>query len=107
MKQFATEALVLTVGGGLLGIAVGVGLSAGLDNRTRAGQEITTRIQPWSVVVALGVTVPIGFISGRYPAYRATAGDLITALRNDSRDGPRRTAGRARTGEGACRADDS
>ena len=83
VTQFVTEALVLTVGGGLLGIAVGVGLSLGIDDRTIAGQEITTLIQPWSVIVAFVVAAGIGLISGSYPAYRATAVDPIAALRNE------------------------
>ena len=83
VTQFVTEALVLTVGGGLLGIALGVGLSLGIDDRTIAGQEITTLIQPWSVVVAFVVAAGIGLISGSYPAYRATAVDPIAALRNE------------------------
>lgn len=83
VTQFVTEALVLTVGGGLLGIAIGVGLSLAIDGRTIAGQEITTLIQPWSVIVAFVVATAIGLISGSYPAYRATAVDPIAALRNE------------------------
>jgi len=81
VMQFVTEALTLTIGGGALGIAVGVGISLGIDNRSIAGQDITTLIQPWSIIVAFAVAVTIGLISGSYPAYRATAVDPIAALR--------------------------
>ena len=83
VMQFVTEALTLSVGGGLLGILIGVGISAGIDNRAIAGQSITTLIQPWSIVVAFAVAATIGFLSGSYPAYRATSVDPITALRNE------------------------
>ncbi len=81
--QFVMEALVLTIGGGLLGIAIGLGISVGIDGRSIAGQDIETLIQPWSVVVAFAVSVTIGLLSGSYPAYRATAVDPIAALRNE------------------------
>ncbi|MBI2764764.1 MAG: ABC transporter permease [Chloroflexi bacterium] len=81
--QFTTEALALCVGGGLLGIAIGVGLAIGIDGRTIASQTMTTVVQPWSVAVAFAVAAGIGAVSGSYPAYRASKLDPITALRNE------------------------
>ena len=83
VMQFVTEALALSVGGGLLGIAIGFGIATGLDDRTLAGQQITTLFQPWSAFLAFGVAATIGLIAGVYPAYRATAVDPIAALRNE------------------------
>jgi putative ABC transport system permease protein len=81
--QFVTEALALCVGGGMLGIAVGVGVAVGINGRDIASQQMTTVIQPWSVAVAFAVAAGIGAISGSYPAYRASRLDPITALRNE------------------------
>ena len=81
--QFVTEALALCVGGGLLGIAIGVGLALGIDGRDVAGDTMHTVIQPWSIAVAFVVAAGIGFLSGSYPAYRASRLDPIVALRNE------------------------
>ena len=81
--QFVTEALSLSIGGGLLGMALGVGIALGLDGRQVAGQAMTTLIQPWSIAVAFAVAAGVGLASGSYPAFRATAIDPIAALRNE------------------------
>ncbi len=81
--QFATEALALCIGGGILGIAVGMGVALGINGRDIAGQTMTTVIQPWSVAVAFAVSAGIGAASGSYPAFRASRLDPITALRNE------------------------
>jgi putative ABC transport system permease protein len=81
--QFVTEALALCSGGGLLGIAIGMGVAIGIDGRDIAGQTMSTVIQPWSVAVAFAVSAGIGALSGSYPAYRASKLDPITALRNE------------------------
>jgi len=81
--QFVTEALALCAGGGLLGVAIGVGLSMGIDGRNIASQTMSTVVQPWSIGVAFAVSAGIGALSGSYPAYRASKLDPITALRNE------------------------
>jgi putative ABC transport system permease protein len=81
--QFVTEALTLCVGGGLLGVLIGGGLAIGIDGRQLGGQTMNTVIQPWSIGVAFVVSSGIGFLSGSYPAYRASRLDPITALRNE------------------------
>jgi putative ABC transport system permease protein len=81
--QFVTEALTLSIGGGLIGMGLGVGIAMGLDGRQVAGQAMTTLIQPWSIAVAFAVAAGVGLASGSYPAFRATAIDPIVALRNE------------------------
>jgi putative ABC transport system permease protein len=83
VKQFVTEALTLCSVGGIVGIVIGVGSALLVNNRTIAGSTMSTLVQPWSVGVAFAVAVFVGLISGSYPAYRATAVDPITALRNE------------------------
>ena len=81
--QFVTEALTLSLFGGVVGIALGAGASLALDGREVGGQSMTTLIQPWSIAAAFVVAAGVGFASGSYPAYRATAVDPIAALRNE------------------------
>ena len=83
VKQFVTEALTLSLFGGIVGIAIGIGASFALDGRELGGQEMTTLIQPWSIAMAFLVAAGVGFASGSYPAYRATTVDPIAALRNE------------------------
>ena len=83
MQQFVTEALTLSLFGGVVGIAIGVGASLAVDGRELAGHEMTTLIQPWSIAAAFVVAAGVGLASGSYPAYRATAVDPIAALRNE------------------------
>ena len=81
VKQFVTEALTLTLLGGLLGIVIGVGLSLAVDGREIFGQVMTMLIQPWSIAAAFLVATGVGLASGSYPAYRAATIDPIAALR--------------------------
>ncbi len=83
VMQFVTEALMLSIFGGIVGIAIGVGASIAINGRELGGQEMVTLIQPWSIAAAFFVAAGVGFASGSYPAYRATLVDPVTALRNE------------------------
>ena len=83
VMQFVAEALTLSVFGGIVGIAIGVGASMAINGRELGGQEMVTVIQPWSIAAAFVVAAGVGFISGIYPAYRATGIDPVVALRNE------------------------
>lgn len=75
--QFVLEAVVLSVGGGILGILLGVGSSYAINNFW------TTIVTPSSVVLAFCVALGIGLFFGIYPARRAARLDPIVALRTD------------------------
>jgi len=75
--QFLAEAVLISVAGGIAGIIVGAGLSAGI--RRFAG--IQTIVSPISVVVAFGVSMSVGLAFGIVPAYRAARQDPVECLR--------------------------
>jgi putative ABC transport system permease protein len=77
LRQFLTESVVISVGGGLLGVAFGYVL-AWLIARTA---EWTTIVTTASVVVAFAVSVAVGILFGAYPAMKAARIDPIDALR--------------------------
>ena len=79
MQQFITEAVVLSLGGGLLGIVLGLCLAWGIS--AFAGWH--TVVTPWSVLLSFAVSAGTGLIFGIYPARRAAALDPIEALRHE------------------------
>jgi ABC-type antimicrobial peptide transport system permease subunit len=75
--QFLVEAVVLSLAGGLVGIAVGFGISEAL---TRFLAWPTT-ISPAAVAIAFGFAAATGVFFGFYPARKAARLDPIDALR--------------------------
>jgi putative ABC transport system permease protein len=78
LAQFLVEALVLTIGGAVVGLALG---ALGADLLTEL-LGWPTRIGRASVVGALGMALGVGLCSGLYPALKAAALDPIRALRS-------------------------
>ncbi len=76
-RQFLVEAMTLTVIGGVVGIALGAGISLGV-NYTGL---VTTSISLEAVALAFGVSAVIGIVFGWYPARRAAGLNTIEALR--------------------------
>ena len=83
IRQFLVETSVLSVAGGILGIAVG--LAAPLVARWVLSEyysyDLAIIFTNWSVALAFGISVCIGIIFGIYPAFRAANLDPIEALR--------------------------
>jgi len=77
LMQFLIEAVVISVAGGLLGIALGIGSSYAVSSI--AGWK--TIISSWAIVAAFGFSVMIGLFFGIYPARKAALLDPIDALR--------------------------
>jgi putative ABC transport system permease protein len=80
VSQFLVETSVLSAAGGLIGVALGVALSIGIDLATPI---LPTKITLWSIVVAFCVAAATGLIFGIYPARKASQQDPIVALRHD------------------------
>ena len=77
MAQFLSEAVMISLAGGLLGIIVGVILSSAIHHIA----HINTIVSPMSVAVAFGVSVAVGLVFGIVPASKAAKQDPIVCLR--------------------------
>ena len=77
LLQFLCEAGVLTAIGGLIGIALGVGVAQGV----RAATRLPAYTPWWSIAVAFLFSVVVGLFFGLYPAVRASRLDAVEALR--------------------------
>ncbi|MDX2415222.1 MAG: FtsX-like permease family protein, partial [Bacteroidales bacterium] len=75
--QFLSEAILISVSGGLIGIFLGIVLARLIDEL--AG--ILTIVSPFSVFIAFGVSAAVGVIFGYSPAKRAAERDPIESLR--------------------------
>jgi putative ABC transport system permease protein len=79
LGQFLTEALVLTIGGWLLGVV----LSVAIIWLCRLFTSLEP-VVPWMMIgVSFVVTVATGVIFGSIPAFKAALKDPIDALRNE------------------------
>ncbi len=77
VRQFLTESVLISMAGGLAGIAFGFFL-AWLIARTAEWKTIVT---PLSVGIAFGVSMAVGMVFGIYPAMKAARVNPIEALR--------------------------
>jgi putative ABC transport system permease protein len=79
LGQFATEAVLLSLLGGLAG--VGLGFFVSFLGRWALG--FPTSVPPWAVAVALLMSSGVGLVFGIYPASRAANLDAVEAMRAD------------------------
>jgi len=77
LRQFLVESVVISLAGGLIGLAVGFGGSTLLGSIT----GWRTAISPLTVLIALAFAAAVGVFFGYYPARRAASLDPIEALR--------------------------
>ncbi len=80
--QFMTEAVILTMSGGLIGLVLGLSFGPLLNGRAVIGNRpMETGFSLDIAIIALVVSGAIGFFSGIYPALRAARMHPIDALR--------------------------
>ena len=79
VAQFLTEATVLSVIGGLLGVAAGLALAYALPHLT----DQRTVVSYPAAALALAISALVGILAGLGPANQAAALDPATALRHE------------------------
>lgn len=77
--QFLTEATLISLSGGLIGILLGLILSKLIMQTT----GILTIISPISIVISFGVSAGVGILFGYMPSKKASEQDPVTSLRHD------------------------
>jgi len=77
LHQFLIEAIVLTVGGGLLGIALGTGIA----QLMAIIANWATKVSLASVILATLFSIIVGVSFGMWPAYKASKLNPVEALR--------------------------
>jgi len=77
LLQFLFEALILSMGGGIIGTALGIGIAVFL------GSQISLPVAPtvFAVTAGLSISTGVGVFFGMYPAVKASKLDPIDALR--------------------------
>jgi putative ABC transport system permease protein len=77
LTQFLIEAVLLTAGGGALGVLLGASISW----LVRALSPLPTYVSIWSVIIGVAFSAVIGVFFGLYPAMRASRLDPVDSLR--------------------------
>ncbi len=83
LVQFLIEAALLSVTGGLVGMVVAMIGSVMIGHVQLGNMTVTPVISPSIIMIALGVSIGTGLLSGTYPAFRAAQLDPIESLRHE------------------------
>jgi putative ABC transport system permease protein len=79
VTQFLVETVVLSVGGGLLGVALGLLIPVVVEHYSK----VRTIVTPSAPLIAFAISAGIGVVFGLYPAWRAAHMDPVEALRHE------------------------
>jgi len=79
MNQFVTEAMAMSITGGIIGVIFGITLSLGISLVT----EVKTNLTLYSIFIAFGFSVLVGITFGYLPAKRAADLKPIESIRHE------------------------
>lgn len=75
--QFVSEAVVISLSGGIVGILLGIAMGSVIE----AATGIRTIISPYAVIISFVVSISVGLVFGINPARKAAEQNPIEALR--------------------------
>ncbi len=81
--QFLIDSALLTLTGGLIGVAIGWGGSYFLGKFLSQSAGMSTLVTSDIIILAVGVSIAIGLFFGFYPAWQGSRLDPIQALRSE------------------------
>lgn len=84
--MFLTEAGIIGLGGGILGLGISYGLSAIINaviSAQGAGASFRSVIPPYLALGALVFSILVGVLAGLYPSQRAMRLSALAAIRNE------------------------
>jgi putative ABC transport system permease protein len=79
ISQFLAETVLLSLGGGTVGLALGIAVPQAVTYFF----GMNTVVTPFSLVLAFGISAFVGVVFGLYPAARAADLDPVEALRRE------------------------
>jgi len=77
MSQFVTEAVVLSITGGIIGVLLGISLSIVISFAT----DVKTSLTLYSIFIAFGFSVLVGITFGYLPAKKAAELNPVESIR--------------------------
>lgn len=77
--QFLVESAALSTAGGIIGILLGVILAQVVSTAT----PLPSSVEPFSILLAVGISSSVGLFFGLYPANKASKLDPVVALRSE------------------------
>ncbi len=77
LQQFVSEAMMISITGGIIGVVLGLVLSFVIQKFA----DIQTIVTPLSIILSFGVSIAVGLVFGIYPAKKASEKNPVESLR--------------------------